>query len=164
MLFQSADFHQFLAETARTSPQVAVPSPAWEDIPFPVPRRARAIVEEDPEDSHLELSGSFDEIQEVPLRRATPMDFSSQLQEPSTASRIPSINFDRSSYDGSLGGFEMQDMAAEDHDTRPANRETMIRVGAVFHVGPESQYAGSTFTRASDLAPVSVNNTAIEGH
>ncbi|KAF7864454.1 hypothetical protein EAF04_006588 [Stromatinia cepivora] len=149
--FQSADFHQFLSDSAKSSPKIAVPSPTWENIPFPVPVRTPTIIEE-PENQQFEMNRSFNEIQEVPRRRATPIDFGSQLQQRARVLGVQNLTFNRNSFDGGLEGFEMQPIAHSGRDAQPTNRETMIRVGAVFEVSGGSRDACSSFTRASDMA------------
>ncbi|ESZ96113.1 hypothetical protein SBOR_3502 [Sclerotinia borealis F-4128] len=138
MQFQSADFHQFLLDTAKSSPAIAVPSPAWENIPFPVPMRTPIITEE-PDNQHVAMHASFDEIQEVPRRRATPMDFGNQLQQPTKVLEVPSFTFDRASFDGGLGGLEIHHVAQSEHGAQPTDRDTMIKVGAVFEILPCSE-------------------------
>ncbi|CAD6440135.1 0fc0bb6a-0067-40f1-87e2-96e60f5d977e [Sclerotinia trifoliorum] len=152
ILFQSADFHQFLSDSAKSSPEIAVPSPTWEKIPFPVPVRTPTIVD-DTENQHLEMNNSLNEIQEVPRRRATPIDFGSQLQQRPRGLAVQNLPFDRDSFDGGIGAFEMRSILHSDHDAQSTNRETMIRVGAVFEVsGGSRDLCSSSLTRASDMA------------
>ncbi|KAI9647070.1 hypothetical protein NHQ30_005072 [Ciborinia camelliae] len=134
--FQSADYHQFLADTARSSAKVLRPSPAWEDIPFPPVTIRTPVITEEPEGEHREMNASFDEIREIPIRRATPMDFGSQfLQRPVAAPLVPSFTFDRASFDDGLGGFQINHDTNNGNGAQPTNRETMITVGAVFQIG-----------------------------
>ncbi|TEY60631.1 hypothetical protein BOTCAL_0179g00160 [Botryotinia calthae] len=155
MQFQSADFHQFLAETARSSPKVAVPSPAWENIPFPIPVSTPTIIEE-PDSHHSEMNASFDEIQEVPRRQATPMDFGLGNQQNQAALDVPTFTFDRPSFDDNLGSIELQSFPENGLRTNalPAsgNRDTMITVGAVFELPCSPSDVRYPFARASNMA------------
>lgn len=162
MQFQSADFHQFLAETARTSPKVAVPSPAWENIPFPVPVRTPTIAEES-DDQDSEMNASFDEIQEVPRRQATPMDFGLGNQQNQATLDVPTFTFDRPSFEDNLGSIELQSFPESELRTNAehaaGNRETMITVGAVFELLRNPSDVRYPFVRASNMAAVSDNNS-----
>ncbi|KAM0148955.1 hypothetical protein ACHAPG_009673 [Botrytis cinerea] len=155
MQFQSADFHQFLAETARSSPKVVVPSPDWENIPFPVPVSTPTIIEE-PDSHHSEMNASFDEIQEVPRRQATPMDFGLVNQQNQAALDVPTFTFDRPSFDDNLGSIELQSFPESGlrTDGQPAsgNRDTMITVGAVFELPRNPSDVRHPFARASNMA------------
>ncbi|TGO50164.1 hypothetical protein BCON_0190g00170 [Botryotinia convoluta] len=155
MQFQSADFHQFLADTARTSPKVAVPSPAWENIPFPVPVRTPTIIEE-PDSQHSEMNASFDEIQEVPRRQATPMDYGLGNQQNQATLDVPAFSFDRPSFDDNLSSIELQSFPESElrANAQPAagNRETMITVGAVFELPRNPSDIRYPFARASNMA------------
>ncbi|KAF7907078.1 uncharacterized protein EAF01_004665 [Botrytis porri] len=155
MQFQSADFHQFLAETARTSPKVAVPSPAWESIPFPVPVSTSTIIEES-DDQHSEMNVSLDETQEVPRRQATPMDFSLGNQQNQAALDIPAFSFDFPSFDDNLGSIELQSFPESELHTNAqpsaGNQQTMITVGAVFELPRNPSDVRYPFSRASNMA------------
>ncbi|TGO22720.1 hypothetical protein BPAE_0157g00070 [Botrytis paeoniae] len=157
MEFQSADFHQFLAETARTSPKVAVPSPAWENIPFPVPVRTPTIIEE-PDNQHFGMNASIDETQEVPRRQATPMDFGLGNQQNQATLDVPAFSFDRPSFDDNLGSIELQSFPESELRTNAqhaaGNRETMITVGAVFELLRNPSDVRYPFARASNMAAV----------
>ncbi|KAF7916906.1 hypothetical protein EAE99_009531 [Botrytis elliptica] len=157
MQFQSADFHQFLAETARTSPKVAVPSPAWESIPFPIPVRTPTIVEE-PDNQHSEMNASFDEIQEVPRRQATPMDFGLGSQQNQATLDVPTFSFDRPSFDDNIGSIELQSFPESELRTNSehaaGDREAMITVGAVFELLRNPSDVRYPFARASNMAAV----------
>ncbi|KAF7904690.1 hypothetical protein EAF00_002024 [Botryotinia globosa] len=157
MQFQSADFHQFLAETARTSPKVAVPSPAWENIPFPVPVRTPTIIEE-PDDQVSEMNASFDEIQEVPRRQATPMDFGLGNQQNQASLDVPTFSFDRPSFDDNLGSIELRSFPESELRTSvehaAGDRETTITVGAVFELLRNPSDVRYPFARASNMAAV----------
>lgn len=162
MQFQSADFHQFLAETARTSPKVAVPSPAWESIPFPIPVRTPTIVEE-PDNQHSEMNASFDEIQEVPRRQATPMDFGLGSQQNQATLDVPTFSFDRPSFDDNIGSIELQSFPESELRTNSehaaGDREAMITVGAVFELLRNPSDVRYPFARASNMAAVSDKNS-----
>ncbi|TGO14387.1 hypothetical protein BTUL_0054g00590 [Botrytis tulipae] len=157
MQFQSADFHQFLAETARTSLKVAVPSPAWENIPFPVPVRTPTIIEE-PDDQVSEMNASFDEIQEVPRRQATPMDFGLGNQQNQASLDVPTFTFDRPSFDNNLGSIELRSFPESGLRTSAehaaGNREATITVGAVFELLRNPSDVRYPFARASNMAAV----------
>ncbi|KAF7958087.1 hypothetical protein EAE96_003654 [Botrytis aclada] len=161
MQFQSADFHQFLAETARTSPKVAVPSPAWESIPFPVPVRTPTIIEE-PDNQHSEMDASFDEIQEVPHRQATPMGFGLVSQQNQAYLEVPAFSFDRPSFEDNLGSIELQSFPRSelytDAQSSAGDRQTMITVGAVFELPRNPSDVRYPFARASNMA--SIQNTS----
>ncbi|APA07674.1 predicted protein [Sclerotinia sclerotiorum 1980 UF-70] len=152
ILFQSADFHQFLSDSAKSSPQIAVPSPTWENIPFPVPVQTPTTME-DPENQQSEMNKSPNEIQEIPRRRPTPIDFATQLQQRPRGLAVQNLPFDRDYFDGENSGFEMRPILHSENDAQPTNRETMIKVGAVFEVSNGSRdLCSSSLTRASDMA------------
>ncbi|TGO40709.1 hypothetical protein BHYA_0033g00630 [Botrytis hyacinthi] len=157
MQFQSADFHQFLAETARTSPKVAVPSPAWETIPFPVPVKTPTIIEE-PDDQVSEMNASLDEIQESPHRQTTPMDFGLGNQQNQASLDVPTFSFDRPSFDDNVGSIELQLFPESElrinAEHAAGNRETMITVGAVFELLRNPSDVRYPFARASNMAAV----------
>ncbi|KAB8300449.1 hypothetical protein EYC80_000621 [Monilinia laxa] len=124
MQFQSADFHHFLYKTAKTSPKISVASPAWENIPFPVPAQSPTI-SEGHAGQNLATNASIDEIRDVPRRQPTPLDFGSRFHRqsaPGLHGQVPSVTYDRASYDGA----------------QPGNKDALITVGAIFEVGRNS--------------------------
>ncbi|RAL67375.1 hypothetical protein DID88_008130 [Monilinia fructigena] len=124
MQFQSADFHHFLYKTAKTSPKIAVASPAWESIPFPVLAQSTTISEGHGV-QNLAMNTSIDEIRDVPRRQPTPLDFVSRFHRQSSPDlqvQIPSVTCDRASYNGA----------------QPGNKDALITVGAIFEVGRNS--------------------------
>ncbi|QSZ35597.1 hypothetical protein DSL72_008467 [Monilinia vaccinii-corymbosi] len=148
MHFQSADFHQFLYRTAKMSPQIAVPSPTWESIPFPIPAQPLVATKRN-RGTHLEMNTRVDAIREVPRRQAIPLDFGAQLQRrPSSGLQVhvPHSTFSRASSD----------------DVQFRNQDALITVGAVFEVGRHSM----EITRAPRQSEpgVQVNSSHARAH
>ncbi|KAG4034482.1 hypothetical protein MFRU_003g04430 [Monilinia fructicola] len=124
MQFQSADFHHFLYKTAKTSPKIAVASPAWENIPFPVPAQSPKL-SQGHGGRNLAMNATVDAIQEAPRRQPTPLDFGSRFRHQSVSGlqvQGPSVTSDRASNDGA----------------QPGIKDALITVGAVFEVGRNS--------------------------